>query len=99
MPTTNFILKHWKKQQTVFLQNLEGLRKQDKEKTIDLIHDLRVATKKLRAYLKLFTILLNSKDYMALFERTELLFDVLGKHRDIEMGLATVSSFEKGNKI
>ena len=99
MPASNFILKQWNKQQTVFLQNLEGLRKKDKEKTIDRIHDLRVATKKLRSYLKLLTLLLNKKDYTALFEKTEQVFSVLGKHRDIEMGLAVINSLEKENKI
>jgi len=98
MPATLFILNHWKKQHAVFLQNLEGLRKQDKENTIDMVHDLRVATKKLRSYLKLLTILLDKKDYTSLFEKTEQLFSVLGKHRDIEMGLALLQAFEKGNK-
>jgi CHAD domain-containing protein len=99
MVAVNFILKHWKKEQTVFLQNLEGLRKQNKGETINLVHDLRVATKKLRSYLKLLSLLLNKKDYKALFEKTEQLFSVLGKHRDIEMGLEGVAAFEKGNKI
>jgi CHAD domain-containing protein len=99
MATVNFILKHWKKDQTVFLQKLEGLRKPNKEDTINLVHDLRVATKKLRSYLKLLTLLSNKNDYKALFEKTEQLFSVLGKHRDIEMGLEGVASFEKGNKI
>ena len=99
MAGINFILKNWKKQQTVFLQNLEGLRKKAKEETIDMVHDLRVATKKLRSYLKLLTLLLNKKDYLVLFERTEQLFNVLGKHRDIEMGLNVINSFEKENKI
>ena len=99
MVAVNFILKQWKKEQTVFLQKLEGLKKQNKADAIILIHDLRVATKKLRSYLKLLNILSNKNDYKALFEKTEQLFSVLGKHRDIEMGLEGVASFEKRNKI
>ena len=99
MPAANFILKHWNKQQIVFLQNLGGLKKQDKEGTVELVHDLRVATKKLRAYLKLLSILLNKKDYPVLFEKTEQLFNVLGKHRDIEMSLEQLKLFEKSKKM
>jgi len=99
MPAANFILKQWEKQQTVFLQNLDGLRTKDKEKTIDKVHDLRVATKKLRSYLKLLALLLNKKDYTASFEKTEQLFNVLGKHRDIEMGLEVINLLEKESKI
>lgn len=99
MPADNFILKHWLKQQAVFLQNLEGLRKQDRANTVELVHDLRVATKKFRAYQKLLGILLDKKDYAVLFEKTEQLFNVLGKHRDIEMGLEGLKTFEKNKKI
>ena len=94
----NFILKHWCKQQSVFSKNLEGLKRQDKADTIELVHDLRVATKKLRAYLKLLRILFDKKDYADLFEKTEQLFNILGKHRDIEMGLEGLKSFEKDKK-
>ena len=83
MPADNFILKHWIKQQTVFLKNLEELKKQGKADTIEVVHDLRVATKKLRAYLKLLGILLEKKGYTTLFQKTEDLFNVVGKHRDI----------------
>src|SRR5262245_53032424 len=99
MPAANFILKHWNKQQTVFLKNLEGLKRQDKADTVEFVHDLRVATKKLRAYLKLLGILFGKKEYTALFEKTEELFNVLGKHRDIEMGLEGLKRFEKSKKI
>ena len=87
MPAANFILKDWIKQQTVFLQNLEELKKQEKAETVDLVHDLRVAIKKLRAYLKLLGVLLGKKGNTNLFQKTEDLFNVLGKHRDIEMAL------------
>lgn len=96
MPATFFILLHWKKQQRVFLQNLAKFSKQQQPKTI---HDLRVAIKKLRAYLKLLAIVFNKMDGKTGFEKTEQLFSVLGKYRDIEMGLLLLQSFEKQNKI
>ena len=96
MPATFFILLHWKRQQRVFLQNLAKLNKQHETK---VIHDFRVAIKKLRSYLKLLTVLLNKMDSEPDFEKTEQLFSVLGKQRDIEMGLLLLQSFEKENKI
>jgi len=96
MPATFFILLHWKRQQKVFLQNLSKLTGQ---KETDAVHDLRVAVKKLRSYLKLLTILLANKDSETGFEKTEQLFSVLGKYRDIEIGLLLLQSFEKENKI
>jgi CHAD domain-containing protein len=96
MPATFFILLHWKKQQRVFLQNLAKLTKQQETKAI---HDLRVAIKKLRSYLKLLTILLNKINSGSGLEKTEQLFSILGKQRDIEMGLLLLQAFEKENKI
>lgn len=96
MSATFFILLHWKRQQRVFLQNLAKLTRQQDTRAI---HDLRVAIKKLRAYLKLLAILLNEIDSETGFKKTEQLFDVLGKHRDIEIGLSLLQSFEKENKI
>ncbi len=96
MPATFFIILHWRRQQRVFLQNLAKLTQQQETKAI---HDLRVAIKKLRAYLKLLVILINKMDSETGFEKTEQLFDVLGKHRDIEIGLSLLQLFEKENKI
>ena len=98
MPADNFILKHWIKQQTVFLQNLEELKKQGKADTVEVVHDLRVAVKKLRAYLKLLGRLPGIKGYTRLFKKTEDLFNVVGKHRDIEMALERLKVFEKNKK-
>jgi CHAD domain-containing protein len=95
MPATFFVILHWRRQQKVFLQNLAKLQQQQDSKAI---HDLRVAIKKMRAYLKLLTNLVNKIDKEVSFEKTEQLFDVLGKHRDIEIGLLLLQSFEKENK-
>jgi CHAD domain-containing protein len=96
MPVTFFILLYWKRQQKVFLQNLATLRSRHDAKAI---HDLRVAVKKLRAYLKLLNRLINETATGKSFEKTEQLFAVLGKYRDIGMGLSLIEEFEKANKI
>lgn len=95
MAATFFILLHWKRQQRIFLQNLAKLKGQQEAKAI---HDIRVATKKLRSYLKLMTVLLKD-DKETAFEKTEQMFSVLGKHRDIEMGLLLLQSLEKENRM
>lgn len=96
MPPSIFILQEWKKQQQVFLKNLEILRLHNQTAAT---HDLRVAVKKLRSYLKLLSILSPKNDYKAKFEKTEYLFSILGKLRDIEIGLSLLEAFEKENKI
>lgn len=96
MVASNFLLQSWKKQQQVFLKNLAVLRSNYQA---DATHDLRVATKKLRSYLKLISILLKKGNDKLRFERTEYLFSVLGKLRDIEVGLLLLEAFENENKI
>lgn len=96
MPVSIFILQHWKKQQQIFLQNLKELREKNQPTAI---HDLRVAVKKLRSYLKLLAIVFKKKDNKESFEKTEQLFSVLGKHRDIEMGLSLLHAFEKKDRV
>src|ERR1700686_5406732 len=94
MPGNNPILRHWQIQTEIFSKNLLLLRK---EITAEAIHDLRVAIKKLRSYLKLY-IALSGKDNMERsFAKTKELFSALGKHRNIEISKQLLLSFS-GNK-
>lgn len=93
MPAGLFILRHWKKQVQVFQQNLALVKKQ---KQTEAVHDLRVAVKKMRSYLKLLNIA-RQDNYSLAFDGTEKLFSVMGKYRDIEMGLYLLGHFEKEN--
>ena len=93
MPISLFILRQWKKQVQVFQQNLSLLKRQ---KQTEAVHDLRVAVKKMRSYLKLLNIA-RRDNYSLAFDETEKLFSVLGKYRDIEMGLSLLGDFEKQN--
>ena len=82
MPADNFILRHWQLELQVFNQNLSLLKEQI---TPEPIHDLRVAIKKLRSYLKLYLILGGKKIIEEEFSKTRTLFSIFGKHRNIEM--------------
>ncbi|MGZ8550376.1 MAG: CHAD domain-containing protein [Chitinophagaceae bacterium] len=95
VPATLFILLHWKKQQKLFFGNLNKLRS---DLDANAIHDLRVAFKKIRSYQKLVAIISGQDNDKLLFEKTEQLFSVLGKHRDIEAGLLLLQALEKEYK-
>ncbi|WP_276501736.1 CHAD domain-containing protein [Terrimonas pollutisoli] len=93
MSASLFIVRQWKKQVQVFQQNLALVKKQ---KQTEAVHDLRVAVKKMRSYLKLLNIA-RQDNYSLAFDGTEKLFSVMGKYRDIEMGLDLLGRFEKEN--
>ena len=94
MPVSNPILRHWKKQQQIFLYNLAILKKQI---NAEAIHDLRVAIKKLRSYFKLYVIICEQADWKSDFSETEKLFSILGKYRNVEMNYNLVESFAEEN--
>ena len=97
MNNANPILNNWRKEQKVFDENLSLLRKKlDKE----AIHDLRVAIKKLRAYLDLYSQLKKVTDpveagQQGLLDKTEELFDTIGRQRDVEICLEVLTSFKE----
>jgi CHAD domain-containing protein len=78
------ILRHWNRQVRKFNTCLGALKKQYNS---DSLHDLRVSVKKLRAYLDAIHLSNKEADYTADFKSTENLFKLLGKHRDLELGL------------
>src|SRR4030095_4329144 len=95
MPADNSIVRHWQTELKVFDQNLLLLKEQ---LSPDAIHDLRVAVKKLRSYLKLWAILFNKKHEKDSFETTNQLFSILGKHRNIEISKGLLPSFINKNQ-
>jgi CHAD domain-containing protein len=82
MPGDHFIMRHWQVELQHFNQNLLLLREQINPEPI---HDLRVAVKKLRSYIKLYAMLCNRKEVEEMLVNTKALFAVLGKHRNIEI--------------
>lgn len=88
----NTIFIHWKKSQKDVETNLLQLQKRI---TTEAVHDIRVAIKKLRSYLNLYSVLKKEPGWEYLLGKTDILFDVLGRHRDVETCLALTIAFEK----
>src|SRR5688500_285043 len=92
MRSSNLILQYWNNEYQYFKKNLLiGKKKGDSV----AIHEVRVTIKKLRAYLKLLLIFTNKKSEDELFAKTEELFKVLGRHRDVEISFELTSQYEK----
>ncbi|MBI5858698.1 MAG: CHAD domain-containing protein [Sphingobacteriales bacterium] len=98
MEDIDLIYQHWKKEQHVFNQNLAILKKHNEK---DAVHDLRVAVKKLRAFIELYVLLTKEPLWEYPLKETEELFSVSGKQRDIEIALDVLGTLEKetGNKF
>jgi CHAD domain-containing protein len=92
MTYCNFIFTHWKKEQRVASDNL-ALLKQHHDK--NAVHDLRIAIKNLRAALKLYILITEEPFWQYPLKKTEELFNILGKQRDIEICLETLATLEK----
>lgn len=96
MPDYNIIYIHWKKYQIDFNNNLKKLQVR---LDADSIHDIRVATKKLRAILTLYNSLNTESKWDYLLKKTDLLFDALGKYRDIDICISLIKKIEKNTDI
>lgn len=98
MNTGNLVSLNWEKELQVFKKNLSVLRKNHRK---NALHDLRVAVKKLRAFLELGLLLSRDKEDArtlqaeTILNYTESLFTVSGRQRDLEICLEIVSTFKK----
>src|SRR5262245_16314892 len=90
-----FIIKSWNEQLLVFANNLQIIRNKP---TKTAIHDIRVAVKKLRAYLRLRQEVAGEK-WNDQFTRTRILFQTLGKQRDLEMSLSLLGKYHRKEGI
>lgn len=91
MDGENLILNSWLQQRDVFIKNLITSRKRP---TKDSVHDLRVAIKKMRSYLRLneeFT----KEDWRNAFTETRDLFRSFGTLRDFDMSLELCRKHER----
>lgn len=91
-----FILHHWNLQVRTLITSLDILKKHYDDQAI---HDLRVAVKRLRAYLKLVHLYNHDIIYTKLFKGKKDLFKVLGKHRDLELGLGMITRIETEKSV
>jgi len=91
MEQSNLILKNWLQQEKVFNDNLILSRKRP---TKISVHDLRVAVKKKRSYLRLkqqFT----GEEWKESFSKIATLFKSFGRLRDYDMSLILIRKFER----
>ena len=91
MAGNNLILKNWHLQEKVFNENLILSRKRP---TKISVHDLRVAVKRMRSYLRLkqqFT----GEEWKKPFSKKSALFKSFGRLRDYDMSLALIRKLER----
>ena len=88
-----FILKKWDEQVNIFISNLQIIRQKTNKKAV---HDIRVAIKKIRSYLRLKQEL-TGKKWDDQFAGIKTLFKILGKQRDFEMSLSLLSKYNLRN--
>jgi len=91
MEGSNLILKNWLQQEKVFNDNLTLSRRRP---TKISVHDLRVAIKKMRSYLRLkqqFT----GEEWKESFSKISVFFKSFGRLRDYDMSLTLIRKFER----
>ena len=91
MERSNLILKNWLQQEKVFLDNLILSRKRP---TKISVHDLRVAVKKMRSYLRLKQQV-TGEEWKESFSKILALFKSFGRLRDYDMSLTLIRKFER----
>lgn len=91
MSGTNLILKNWLQQEKIFNENLIFSRKRP---TKISVHDLRVAVKKMRSYLRLKQQF-NGDGWKEAFSKISALFKSFGRLRDYDMSLTLIRKLER----
>ena len=91
MEGSNLILKNWLQQEKVFNDNLILCRKRPTKITV---HDLRVAVKKMRSYLRLKQQL-SDDEWKGSFVKISALFKSFGRLRDHDMSLMLIRKLER----
>lgn len=91
MAANNLILKNWLLQEKAFNENLILSRKRP---TKISVHDLRVAIKKMRSYLRLKKELIKD-EWKESFSKKSVLFKSFGRLRDYDMSLTLIRKLER----
>lgn len=94
MTTDNFIWQNWQLQQKVFTDNLIIIRRRP---TKDAVHDLRVAVKRMRSYLRLKQKI-TGENWKEQFAGITLLFKSLGRLRDFDMSITLLRRYQDKEK-
>jgi len=93
--SADLIIRHWENELLVFQKNLQALKRKPDQ---DAMHQFRVAIKKLRSYLKLYSHIVEKNDKDKLMAQTNTVFSIIGKYRDLQMNLELLADFEQKNK-
>jgi CHAD domain-containing protein len=91
MAARNFILNYWDNQLAVLADHISLVKK---EITPAAIHDLRVTIKKLRSTLQLYYRVTRKKRWKEAISKTEILFKILGKHRELDINLQYMTKID-----
>ena len=91
MAANNLILKNWLLQEKAFNENIILSRKRP---TKISVHDLRVAIKKMRSYLRLKKELIKD-EWKESFSKISALFKSFGRLRDYDMSLTLIRKLER----
>ena len=86
----NLLLKNWQEQKKVFIDNLVTSRKRP---TQGSVHDLRVAVKKMRSYLRLKKRI-TGDDWKVSFSKISVLYKSFGRVSDFDVSLALLRKQE-----
>ena len=92
MATYTILYLHWKKSQKDFDKQLSRLQEQI---ITAAVHESRVTIKKIRAILNLYILFIKEPGWEQQLKRTEILFNILGRQRDVEICRSLTTSFEK----
>jgi len=95
MEGSNLILKNWLQQEKIFNDNLMICRKRP---TKIAAHDLRVAVKKIRSYLRLKQQL-TGDEWKGSFSKILALFKSFGRLRDYDMSLILIRKLERKRSL
>jgi len=95
MSVGNFISISWTEQVKSFLENLEISRQRPTKKSV---HDLRVAIKKIRSYLRLKEFI-SGEIWQEQFIPIKSLFKISGKLRDYEISITLLAKYQKKEKL
>jgi len=87
----NTLHVNWKKSQKDFSQAFTQLQQRINPAAV---HDIRVTIKRLRAYLDLYILIKKEPEWEYFLSKTEILFNVLGRHREVEICLKLITAYE-----
>ncbi len=69
------------------------------EKNVENLHQVRIALRRVRYNMELFTICFNKKIFLIFYKRIELLQDLSGKVRDLDVMKENIELLNKNDKV